>query len=158
MASNKEKKTSVFWTALFALYLAVLLYGLFFAEGLRDLFQEEYRYNLQPFYEITRYIHYAKTIGYDRVALNLLGNVMIFMPLGYFVPKMFAPRMKWWQMMLVAMATSTAVEVTQLVTKVGSCDVDDVILNTLGGVLGFCIYAGIRRYKKHHRKSKRKNK
>ena len=40
-------------------------------------------------------------------------------------------------MTLISFEVSLAVELIQLVTRVGSCDVDDMILNTLGGMLGF---------------------
>ena len=39
-----------------------------------------------------------------------------------------------------SMGLSLGVEVMQLLTKVGSFDVDDILLNTVGGVLGFLIY------------------
>lgn len=124
----------------FALYLAVLLYFLFFAEGFREAVSTTYRYNFIPFHEIKRYLHYAKRIGYAMVFLNLAGNILAFLPMGYFVPKLSRRNIGFWSMSLYVMEASMTVEVLQLLTRVGCCDVDDVILNTLGGMLGYGCY------------------
>lgn len=125
---------------LFALYLAVLLYFLFFAEGFREAASATYRYNFIPFHEIKRYLRYANRIGYSMVFLNLAGNVLAFLPMGYFVPKLSRRGISFWSMSLYVMEVSMTVEVLQLLTRVGCCDVDDVILNTLGGMLGYWCY------------------
>ena len=60
-------------------------YGLFFifSEQFGRVPSDTYHYNLKPFTEIKRYLNYAKEIGSFYVILNLLGNVVCFMPFGF---------------------------------------------------------------------------
>lgn len=137
----------------FIAYLIALMYFMFFSDFYgRTHISTEYRYNLQPFKEIMRFIKYHNSIGTNRVLLNLGGNVVGFLPFGFMIPLLYKKARKWYIVLLLSLEFSVIIEVLQLITKVGSCDVDDVILNTLGGVLGFCCYLAmnrIRRKKKH---------
>ena len=123
---------------LFGLYLMLMIYFLFFAESMgRTQSGTEYHYNLQPFKEIMRFIKYYEMIGFYAVFLNLAGNILAFVPFGLFFPFLSRRNRSLWKMTLISFEVSLAVELIQLVTRVGSCDVDDMILNTLGGMLGF---------------------
>lgn len=123
---------------LFGLYLMLMIYFLFFAESMgRTQAGTEYHYNLQPFKEIMRFIKYYEIIGFYAVFLNLAGNILAFVPFGLFFPFLSRGNRSLWKMTLISFEVSLAVELIQLVTRVGSCDVDDMILNTLGGMLGF---------------------
>ncbi len=123
---------------LFGLYLMLMIYFLFFAESMgRTQAGTEYHYNLQPFKEIMRFIKYYEMIGFYAVFLNLAGNILAFVPFGLFFPFLSRRNRSLWKMTLISFEVSLAVELIQLVTRVGSCDVDDMILNTLGGMLGF---------------------
>ncbi len=126
---------------LFAVYLAVLCYFLFFAENMGRTFTErEYHYNLMPLKEIKRFWIYRETLGLWSVVLNLVGNVAAFIPFGIFLPRLYAKCRKFLLTMLFCFEFSLSVETIQLIWKVGSFDVDDILLNTLGGVLGFFCY------------------
>ena len=134
---NRKIKSIFKWSA-FLIYIVALIYFVFFAEMLgRADVPVNYRYNLVPFKEIKRFIIYYRQIGINAVILNLAGNVVAFMPFSL----------------------SLSIELIQLISKVGSCDVDDLILNTLGGLLGywcFCIYKNMNRaYKKSKEQGKR---
>lgn len=142
---KKEKKGR--YHVLFALYLALLIYFLFFAESFRESTPDYYRYNLIPFQEIMRYLRYYHSIGIGRVCLNLLGNIIGFAPFGFFLPCISTRKLSFGAVTLFSMEFSIAVEVIQLITRVGCCDVDDVILNTLGGMLGYLCYWIWRKYK-----------
>ena len=72
---------------------------------------------------------------------NLLGNVAIFVPLGVYVA-LFRKNGSLWKTTLTAAATSLAFELVQVATRTGSGDVDDVLLNALGGLLGALLYRG----------------
>jgi len=123
---------------LFGLYLMLMIYFLFFAESMgRTQAGTEYHYNLQPFKEIMRFIKYYEMIGFYAVFLNLAGNILAFVPFGLFFTFLSRRNRSLWKMTLISFEVSLAVELIQLVTRVGSCDVDDMILNTLGGMLGF---------------------
>lgn len=124
------------WT-LFGLYVVLMVYFLFFAESMgRTQAVQEYHYNLQPFKEIHRYLAYWEILGLYTVFLNLAGNILAFVPFGLFFPFLSRKNRSLWKVTLISFEVSLLVEVIQLVTKVGSCDVDDMILNTLGGLIG----------------------
>ncbi len=63
-----------------------LAYFLFFSEdfGRGSHLQEEYAYNLVPFKEIRRFIVYWHVVGIRSFLLNIVGNVVGFMPFGFF--------------------------------------------------------------------------
>lgn len=126
---------------LFLLYFAVLFYFLFFSEKMgRTYLEREYHYNLIPFHEIKRFVKYYEVIGIQAVILNIAGNVAAFMPFGFFLP-IFSERCKrFLNTVFYSFELSLLVELIQLITKVGSFDVDDIFLNTLGGALGFFVF------------------
>ncbi len=122
---------------LFGLYLISMVYFLFFAESLgRTSVGREYHYNLVPFKEIHRYLTYYDVIGPYTVFLNIAGNVLAFVPFGLFFPLLSRKNRGFLKVTLISFEVSLLVELIQLVTRVGSCDVDDMILNTLGGMIG----------------------
>ncbi len=126
---------------LFGLYLVSMIYFLFFAESMgRTSMGQEYHYNLQPFKEIQRYLTYYDVIGPYTVFLNLAGNILAFVPFGLFFPLLSRRSRSLWKVTLISFEVSLLVELIQLVTRVGSCDVDDMILNTLGGMIGYVCF------------------
>lgn len=135
------KKKSVIYKVIFVVYIALLVYFLFFAELLgRTTVTEDFRYNLEPFKEIGRFIRYAKQLGFTAVFLNLAGNVLIFIPFGYFTGLFQRGRVLIFHGILWSFNLTLAVELLQLVARVGCFDVDDLILNTLGGAIGIILY------------------
>ena len=136
---------------LFFAYLVILIYLLFFAESFGRGISDDYRYNFVPFTEIRRYLTYWETIGIFGVLLNLVGNVAASMPFGYFLSALTDNRLKAISVLLFTMEFSILVEVIQLFTRLGSCDIDDVILNTLGGWIGCLIYKAIHKIRNGNR-------
>ncbi len=125
----------------FIIYLVCMVYFLFFSEQLGRVPSDEYKYSLEPFKEIRRYLTYRSEIGTFNVILNLLGNIVCFVPFGFVVP-ILSPRHKgFFKIAWLSFCVSLLVELVQLVSKVGSCDVDDIILNTLGGITGYLLFA-----------------
>lgn len=144
---------------LYILYLVLLVYFLFFAEryGRADR-SAGFRYNLVPFTEIRRFVRYARQIGLPMAILNLVGNVIGFMPLGAFLPVLHSRCRRLWKTAAICLMVSVEVELVQLITQTGICDIDDVLLNTLGGVLGYGVYrlcCRIRAARKTRRAAKR---
>jgi len=99
-------------------------------------------YNLVPFAEIFRY-----EVGSKLFMFNVFGNILSFLVFGlivcfYVKPKnALAP-------FLISLVTSTTVEFVQL--NIGrSFDVDDIILNVLGGILGYLVYIALTAINKH---------
>lgn len=143
---------------LFITYLALLVYFLFFAESMgRTLSQEEYSYNLELFKEIRRFYTYRRKLGLVAVTLNLIGNIGAFVPFGFFLPVISRSGRKCFHTVLLSFLFSLVVETTQLIYKVGIFDVDDLLLNTLGGLLGYMFFKlaqVIRTRRKFHAKRK----
>ena len=106
----------------------------------RGFTERTYHYNLMPFKEICRFWVHRQTLGFWSVTMNLVGNVVAFIPFGMFLPWLFGRCRRLSLTVLFSFEFSLFVEITQLVFKVGSFDVDDLLLNTLGGALGFLGY------------------
>lgn len=156
----KEKRTGkkIAKILLFIGYLAALSYLLFFAESIGRGASDSYRYNFVPLAEIRRYLTYSHSIGWFGVFINLPGNVLAFLPFGYFLASLSEHRLKGFSVVLFSMEFSIFVELLQLVTRLGSCDVDDVILNTLGGWIGYLIYWFIHRTREQNVRGERTTK
>lgn len=68
---------------------------------------------------------------------NLAGNVVLFIPLGFFLPALWQGLRKWWKTILATMLIMTVLEALQGLSLRGTCDIDDLILNTLGAWIGY---------------------
>ena len=131
------------WVA-FILYIGLLVYFTIFAESMGrtvPIVSSGYRYNLVPLKEIKRFLCNTDTLGWKPVILNVVGNVVAFIPFGYFLPRLFKYRIKFIRAALITFDLSLAIEIIQLLTRVGSLDVDDLFLNTIGGVIGYILCA-----------------
>lgn len=99
-------------------------------------------FNIIPFQEIFRY-----EIGSRLFIYNVFGNIMAFVLFGliissYIKPKTIVPPL------IISLLVSVTVEFVQL--NIGrSFDVDDIILNVLGGLIGFLLYIGFTAIKNH---------
>lgn len=71
-------------------------------------------------------------------------NVVLFMPVGFLLGFGFKG-MTWKRVLLIGCCLSGAIEVLQLVFQKGFCEVDDVIHNTLGCLIGYGVYVVIRK-------------
>ncbi len=141
MDANKKRNRLVAGI-LFVIYIIVLFYFLFFAETMgRTDAGRTYQYNLIPFQEISRFIKYRKKLGMYAFLLNILGNVVAFLPFGAFLPVFLEKSRNFWRTTLYSFELSLLAELWQLVFRVGCFDVDDLMLNTLGGMLGYALYA-----------------
>ena len=128
---------------MFVLYILALIYFLFFADryGQMAFAEREYHYNLVLFTEIRRFWTYREQLGFLAVAANLLGNVVGFMPFGMILPLISRNARGFFFITFSGFTLSLCVEVTQLMTKLGSFDVDDLVMNTLGTAAGYLIFA-----------------
>ena len=136
-------------TVCFICYMILLVYFLFFSEEYgRNESYSSYQYNLVLFCELKRYLAYRHKIGNGLFLVNVVGNVLAFAPFRSF-----------WFVSLMGFLFSLCVEVTQLITKVGCFDVDDLFLNTTGVMIGFIVYfiskkiIGVLSLKKKRRKN-----
>lgn len=122
---------------LFLSYIIVLLFAVLLMD--RSI-KNEYQYNLVLFDEIKRYFRYREQVGNWIFLRNILGNVVGFIPLGLFWPYVFPKMRNFLMVLLVCFECSLVIEIIQLTCKIGSFDVDDLLLNTLGGAFGCLLY------------------
>ena len=104
--------------------------------------------NLVPFDTVERY-HRAYSIGSMRFVtyfLNIYGNILLFLPMGIMLPKLF-PKVRRYILFLAVLSMTVLAELTQLLIGVGRFDIDDIILNLAGAVIPLIIL------KKHRRRS-----
>ncbi len=98
--------------------------------------------NLMPFKEILRY-----DMGTEGFYNQVIGNIILLIPFGFFVTD-YVKITKIFTIFLLTLFTSAVIETTQYF--IGRCfDIDDIILNVLGGVIGFLIYIGLSAIRKH---------
>lgn len=105
-------------------------------------------HNFIPFKTIFFYLFLAE-INLNIRLENLAGNVIGFIPFGFLLPLLFKDLLSFKKIILLTFCLSLGFEMIQLAFSLGSFDVDDLILNTLGGVLG---YIPIKLYKMYMRK------
>ena len=74
------------------------------------------------------------------VVYNLGGNIVMFLPLGFLLPELWTTFRRFWHCIGAVAVIMTCVELTQLFTLRGFCETDDVMLNVLGGAIGFGIW------------------
>ncbi|MBW8683652.1 VanZ family protein [Chitinophaga rhizophila] len=77
--------------------------------------------------------------------LNLLGNIIMFMPLGFLVDALSEGAANKIKVIAIAFFFSLSIELLQLVLMIGVYDADDVVLNTLGAYLGLVLYRRLER-------------
>lgn len=136
-------------TLAFVCYLAMLIRLIIFkypVPMLRGIIDEwdidmvkrgVYSANLIPFKTIKMYIRYYHDInGFD----NLFGNILAFMPFGVFLPAIFTKMRHVGFILLHSFWLSLFIELFQLLSHFGEFDVDDILLNCFGALLGYCVY------------------
>lgn len=146
MLMNKTRRQGLL--ALLLVYSAVMLWLLLdrdrVAQGVDYWDQVGANMNLRPFHTIKLYINLLTDVNNTdnmiAAVVNLFGNVVMFIPLGIFLPALWKPMQRWWTCLPCITLVMTVVELVQLVTLRGCCDVDDLMLNVLGGALGYAVW------------------
>ncbi len=141
-------KNNFFTKILFTLYVAVLLFILFarykdnFSLSLADFTNRlSTAVNLKPFHTIASYLKAFENgnVSMAVVRNNLLGNFLLFMPYPLFISALSKCKNTFW-IMLVTILTVVSVEMIQIITGLGSLDVDDIILNVSGALIAYIIF------------------
>jgi glycopeptide antibiotics resistance protein len=133
----------------FVFYL-IVVFGLLFLRPIRgyiytDLSFLEYLMsssNLIPFKTISTYLmgFYNGSMNIDIPIKNLFGNFLLFLPMGIYLPFFTKKVMGYKQLAVSMIPLLFFIEFIQLVTRRGSFDIDDFILNMLGAIIGFRIW------------------
>ena len=137
----------------FILYIALMLWLLFGQRVSNDV-QGGYwgelsqNINLVPFRTIGRYIdrlyNSAGKLNHQAV-INLGGNVIMFIPLGFLLPFVSDRAKKLKNCVVMTFVVILSVELLQLATLLGSFDIDDLLLNMIGIFMGWMAYIKIHR-------------
>lgn len=136
----KEKKTFLFYKELLGLCFIIYVMCLFYVVTFGDVSWSTS--NFVPFKEMFRY-----QMGSKLFFKNVVGNMIMFMPYGFFV-SYFLKLKKPLSIFLLSVLTSFTIEFTQL--QIGRVfDVDDILLNIVGSLLGFFTYSFINRLKEY---------
>ena len=134
----KNKLKLCFYEEMFKLAFMIYVIGLFYLVTFQDVSWSTS--NFIPFKEIFRY-----TIFSSMFFKNVIGNMMIFIPYGFFI-SYFLKLDSSKQIVFLSLITSITIEITQLI--IGRVfDVDDILLNLLGGITGYLLYRLIKRIK-----------
>lgn len=151
----KRMSFSMMITAMFAIYLYIVVKVILFKfhsidihfikHQLREhlyspnLIKDQLTFNANfiPFHEI---MDYFKQADFHSL-INFIGNIVIFIPFGILLPLIFRgmsnPLSK---VLILSFTFSLGLETAQLILAIGTFDVDDLILNTFGSVLGYGMF------------------
>ena len=146
---KRYPKSTPLWRFLFVVYALVLLWLLFDRTpdwGDSQIYSEQMRnnINLVPFLTIGNYWKVVTRLEFTPMfyhsVINLGGNIFLFIPIGYFLPRLWPYMRNFFSFLLTCTAAIVLVELLQLVTLLGSLDIDDLILNLFGMVTGYLLF------------------
>lgn len=153
-SKNIQEKNQIrnFWLKiLFVIYLLLLIMILFLKNEYRmggfeniNTFSKEHfaTINIIPFATIIDYISnlFSNNINTSIVIINLGTNLLLFAPMGFFIPILFENKIKNIKQFGVLMIIITIfVEIVQFITYSGGADIDDIILNTIGAIIVYML-------------------
>jgi glycopeptide antibiotics resistance protein len=126
---------------LFLMYISFMIWRLFFyAYGNYHRSQSSIaNMNLIPFKTIVNYIKGTGKYRFDVWLYNLLGNIVVFVPLGVMLPIVSIRFRKLRRVTIWAVMSIFLIEFLQMYTRVGIFDIDDIILNVIGVTIGYLI-------------------
>lgn len=113
-----------------------VLYATIFSYGFDLTWNPEYHFlNLVPFI----WVKETYSMGINKMIEQLLMNIIMIVPLGFIVPVVFKSLRKWWKTGISVAVFITCIETIQYFIG-RSADVDDLIMNTFGGLIGYVIF------------------
>ncbi len=130
----KNKQEFIFYKELLLFGFVIYVICLFYVVSFQDVSWSTS--NFIPFKEMFRY-----TLGSNLFIRNVIGNILIFMPFGFFTGY-FLKLDKGITAFILSLLVSSSIEVTQL--YIGRVfDIDDILLNVLGGMCGYLLYKSL---------------
>ncbi len=141
MKKNKDY-VKVGLTIFFLVYIAIMCHILFFKNfSLIEIFSDRYyirTLSLVPFKTIKKYCINAGFLN-PLTILNIYGNIVIFIPFGIFISMLIKDKsIKYYS--FLTFITTLSIEIVQYIFALGITDIDDVLLNLIGGVFGILVY------------------
>lgn len=140
--NNNRRKTAlqIIWWIYIVLLLTIVIIKFrgSFAELSEKIATTPYstNYNLVPFSMMKMYY---SNLSEGWVKLNIIGNVLPFMPFGFLLPSAYPKTDSLKHILVIGFFSILFFETLQFVTRLGSFDVDDIILNMLGIICGYLI-------------------
>ena len=131
---DKKKVTKLSQIILFIYYIILLFNMVIFAR-----YNNINSYNLIPFKSILDVIHHGSIYS---IIINIFGNLMVFMPLEYFIIELFEVK-KFKFNFVLSFIIILLIELFQFVFKVGVLDIDDLIICTFGMMIFYIGYNSI---------------
>ena len=140
MDIKSKKMLSIFSKILFALYLILLVWVVIFKCNIAISLTGGYLY-LKTITIQERFLLYMVPFqnGITKWYSDTILNVIVFIPMGLYV-SYFIKHKKFLKALLISFGASLFIEVFQLFTLMGSYQSEDLIVNTLGGIIGYLIY------------------
>ena len=147
--SRKKLNRHPFMRFAFVVYMGMMLWLLFgrsrgWETGMayEDVLRQNV--NFKPLFTIRNYwkviTQHTNEDLYTHCFINLVGNVVMFVPAGWLIPGIWRGHRNFFQFIATTLAAIFMIELTQLLTLLGSFDIDDVILNMAGLTLGYLAY------------------
>ena len=137
----KQKYRQFGLTVLFLGYIALMIWLLFGQRSQGESGTENL--NIVPFTTLKLYMNLLENSTNHYLVrhafINLVGNVVMFIPLGYLLPGVYKRAQNFFAMLLYTVVVIVLIETIQYITGLGSCDIDDLILNVPGVMIGWCI-------------------
>lgn len=134
----KNKQKPIFYKEILSLGFIIYIMTLFYVVTFQDVSWSSS--NFIPFKEMFRY-----EFGTKLFFKNVLGNMILFVPYGFFVAY-FLKLQKPLTMFGMTLLASLTIEFTQM--SIGRVfDIDDILLNIVGGLLGFFLYSILEKMK-----------
>lgn len=141
--SKRKRIETIFLYGVFICYILLLAKILLLSRvSFFELFNTQWTLrrsiNLIPFYGIWEYIFSGDTEIKRFAFSNVIGNIVVFIPLGTYLTLFKNKRII--NNLLPIFITSFSVEIIQWIFGIGASDIDDIILNCLGGLIGMLGY------------------
>ena len=143
---DKNKLLKITYSVLLILYIIMILNMTIFDRHMQVFvwqgWNNYYKYgglNIIPFRTIIKYFVEIKRYWPWHFMVNIFGNVVVFMPVQYFMIKVFG-RLSFKKYFVINIILVSFIEVLQLVTGCGSLDIDDLLLNVFGMSIVYYFY------------------
>lgn len=152
---SKDRKKV--WKFVFLIYILILIKLIVFKYPLKQLMEITGSWekgvileglstaNFIPGKSIRMYIRYFNKFPFWNGFANLVGNILVFIPYGILLPLAYPSCGKWWRVFYCAAGFVVGIELFQLFSAYGAFDIDDIFLNVTGAMIGYVVFAALRK-------------
>lgn len=127
---NVKKGLHILSTVALVEYIALVYCSTVFCRAVQD----ERKFDFHPFWTYKAILE-----GKDEFVPEAIMNVVAFIPIGFLLGSSFAS-MKLWKVIIIACLFSLGIEILQFIMMRGFSELDDVMHNTLGSMIGYGVY------------------